>query len=47
MYGRTVPLIEQQKENMLYLHLPSGASEEAALGTDCADPREEVTADRL
>ncbi len=32
-------------ENMLYFHLPSGASEAAALGTDCADPREEVTAD--
>lgn len=30
---------------MLYFHLPSGASEAAALGTDCADPREEVTAD--
>lgn len=45
MYGRTVPLIEQQKENVLYFHLPSGASEAAALGTDCADPREEVTAD--
>lgn len=30
---------------MLYFHLPCGASEAAALETDCADPREEVTAD--